>query len=237
MLASDSATASGTTSRLVAYTTIRIGGRRAQLCRARDADDAAADPRRDRATPGSLGGSSAEGATCSSRDAPIDGVVIHPSRMNRVEFCGSTVIAGAGVDSSVARRRRRRRRARRDGGARGNPRPGRRSDRDERGRALRRDRSARRDASSSRRPKDGVDDRLRRRPALRISTFGNPCGSYGCGSQPPARSRRVAAPRSGAPARSSRRRTPRSRRPRGTSGACSRTRRAQSAGKLVDAAD
>jgi UDP-N-acetylmuramate dehydrogenase len=80
-------------------TTIRIGGVARWFFEPVDGGDAAAALRelaREGVPWRILGG----GSNLLAGDAPISGVVLHPSKLNHVEFCGSTVIAGAGVTLS-----------------------------------------------------------------------------------------------------------------------------------------
>jgi UDP-N-acetylmuramate dehydrogenase len=85
--------------RIADYTTIRIGGAARFFVEPESAAETASILK-EAAAAGVrcriLGG----GSNLLVADGPLDGIVIHPARLNRVEFCGSTVIAGAGASLS-----------------------------------------------------------------------------------------------------------------------------------------
>jgi UDP-N-acetylmuramate dehydrogenase len=85
--------------RLADYTTIRIGGAARWFVEPESAAETAAilkEAAAARLPCRILGG----GSNLLVADGALDGIVLHPVRMNRVECCGSTVTAGAGASLS-----------------------------------------------------------------------------------------------------------------------------------------
>jgi UDP-N-acetylmuramate dehydrogenase len=82
--------------RLADYTTIRIGGTARFFVEPGSAEEVARVLKEvcDARLPCRILGG---GSNLLVSDAPFAGVVLHPVRLNRVEFCGSTVTAGAGT--------------------------------------------------------------------------------------------------------------------------------------------